>query len=151
MGQQTSITILTQHLRAQLERLVMLREYHRNINDPYVKSALSFVIEDTQEAIALVSSRLRRLGAVSSSQISDETTEKLLWQSRSRRALADKIIFVWRGLKHQTEWYDSEIKNLIDDPDSQAIMVALAEQARVRLERWENLMAEMKVSPDGPV
>ena len=146
-----SRNILKQHLTTQLERLVMLREYHRNIEDPYVTSALSFVIEDTQEAIARVSSRLRQLGAVTTGQISEETTEKLLRQSRSRRALADKLIFVWRGLRHQLEWYDTQIKNLVDDPDTQAIFVALAEQARVRLERWENLMDEMKVSPDKSV
>ena len=142
-----SINILKQHLKTQLERLVMLREYQRNIKDPYVTSALSFVIEDTQEAIARVSSRLRQLGAVTTGQISEETTEKLLRQSRSRRALEDKIIFVWRGLRHQLEWYDAQIKHLMDDADTQAIFVALAEQARVRLERWENLMDEMKVSP----
>lgn len=144
----TSETILTDYLKAQLERLIMLREYHRNINDPYVKPALSFVIDDTQEAIARVSSRLRQLGAVATSQISEETTQKLLRQSRSRRALADKIIFVWHGLKHQTDWYTAQTRQLIDDPDSQAILVALAEQARMRLERWETLMKEMKVSPD---
>lgn len=144
----TSETILTEHLKAQLERLIMLREYHRNIDDPYVKSALSFVIEDTQEAVAHVSSRLRQLGTVATSQLSEEITQKLLRQSRSRRALGDKIIFVWRGLNHQLEWYEAQTKHLIGDPDSQAILVALAEQARVRLERWENLMEEMKVSPD---
>ena len=146
-----SITMLAQHLKTQLERLVMLREYQRNIDDPYVKSALSFVIEDTQEAIARISSRLRQLGAISTHQISAEATEKLFRQSRSRRALADKIIFVWRGLKHQVEWYDTHLKNLIRDPDSQAILVALAEQARLRLERWENLMDEMKVSTNRQV
>jgi hypothetical protein len=146
-----SINILKQHLTTQLERLVMLREYHHNIEDPYVTSALSFVIEDTQEAIARVSSRLRQLGAVTTSQIPEEATEKLLRQSRSRRALADKIIFVWRGLRHQLEWYDTKIKILIDDADTQAIFVALTEQARVRLERWENLMDEMKVSSDESV
>jgi hypothetical protein len=143
----SSIPILKQHLKTQLERLVMLREYHQNVDDPYVKSSLSFVIEDTQEAIARVSSRLRQLGTISTNQMSAETTEKLLRQSRSRRALVDKLIFVWHGLKHQLDWYDTQIKNLINDADSQAIFVALAEQARVRLERWENLMDEMKVPP----
>ncbi len=143
-----SVVILTQHIKTQLERLVMLREYHKNIKDPYVKSALSFVIEDTHEAIARVSSRLRQLGAVSVNQISAEPDQKLLHQSRSRRALGDKLIFVWRGLKYQNKWYEDQIKSLINDPDSQAILVALFEQARVRLERWENLMDEMKVPPD---
>lgn len=142
-----SIPILKQHLKTQLERLVMLREYYQNVDDPYVKSSLSFVIEDTQEAIARVSSRLRHLGTISSTQISAEATEKLLRQSRSRRTLVDRLIFVWRGLKHQLDWYETQIKKLIDDADSQAIFVALAEQARVRLERWENLMDEMKVPP----
>jgi hypothetical protein len=143
---QDSVTILTEHLRAHLERLVVLREYHKNIDDPYVKTALSFTIEDTQEAIARVSSRLRQIGTISPVQISEETSEKLLYQSRSRRSLGDKIRFVYRGLVHQVNWYNSHVKTLLEDPDSQAVLVALAEQARLRLERWESLMAEMKVS-----
>ena len=141
-----SVAMLSQTLKAHLERLVVLREYHKNIDDPYVKSALSFTIEDTQEAIARVASRLRQLG-VSTGQISEETTEKLLLQSRSCHTLTDRIVFIWRGLKHQVEWYHNNVKNLLQDPDSQAILVALAEQARLRLDRWENLMDEMKVSP----
>jgi DNA-binding ferritin-like protein len=144
----TSISLLSQHLVAHLERLVMLREYHRNIDDPYVKSALSFTIDDTQEAIARVSSRLRQLGGITPMRVSEAATEKLLRQSRSRRALADKIKFVYRGLVYQQDWYNTHIKDLVDDPDSQATLVALAEQARVRLERWLNLMDELKVSPD---
>lgn len=145
---ETAISLLSQHLIAHLERLVMLREYHRNIDDPYVKSALSFAIEDTQEAIARVSSRLRQLGTISPIRISEEATEKLLRQSRSRRSLGDKIRFVYRGLVHQQQWYNSRVRELVDDSDSQAVLVALAEQSRVRLARWQNLMDEMKVSPD---
>ncbi len=148
---EASISLLSQNLIAHLERLIMLREYHRNIDDPYVKSALSFTIDDTQEAIARVSSRLRQLGEVSPTIISEEATEKLLWQSRSRRSLGDKVRFVVHGLLHQQEWYTSRIKELVNDPDSQATLVALAEQARVRLERWQNLMDEMKVSPEDQV
>ena len=142
-----SIPVLSQALKAHLERLVVLREYHSNINDPYVKSAIYLIIEDTQEAIARIASRLRQLDAIATSQISEETTEKLLHQSRSYHTLADKVIFIWRGLKHQVEWYHQNIKNLLSDTDTQAILVALAEQARLRLERWEILMDEMKVSP----
>ncbi len=143
-----SVSLLSQNLIAHLERLVVLREYHKNIKDPYVKSALSFTIEDTQEAIARVASRLRQLDDISPIIISKEATEKLLRQSRSRRSLSDRIVFVYRGLAHQLDWYNSNIKNLLKDPDSQAIFVALAEQLRMRLERWENLMDEMKVSAD---
>ena len=143
-----STPILTQHLKIQLERLIMLREYHKNIKDPYVKSTLNFIIEDTQEAIARVSSRLRQLDAVSPSQLSEEVTQQLLRQSRSRRTLADKIIFVWQGLKYQNEWYTNHIPKLMADPDSQATFVALVEQSRSRLKQWESLMAEMKVLPD---
>lgn len=143
-----SIDTMRAHQKAQLERLAVLRECQRIANDPYVKSALSFVIEDTQEAIARVSSRMRQIGAVSHSQISHEVSEKLLRQFRSRRYLADQLRFVHLGLAHQLKWYENHIKDLVDDADTQAIFVALAEQARVRLERWENLMDELKVSPD---
>ena len=144
-----STSLLSQCLKAHLERLIMLREYRKNIDDPYVTSALSFTIEDTQEAIARVSSRLRQLGQVTPIKVSEEATEKLLKQSRSRRALGDKIRFVYNGLTHQQEWYSTHVKELVKDADSQAILVALAEQNRLRLERWENLMDEMKVSPSG--
>jgi hypothetical protein len=148
MNNNPAIPILTEYVKAQLERLVMLQEYHREIDDPYVKSSLAFLIEDTHEAIARVSSRLRRIGTTPLSQLSEETTEKLLRQSRTRRSLADKLKFIQHGLKYQQEWYATQIKALRQDADSQAILVALAEQNRVRLERWINLMTEMKVSPD---
>jgi hypothetical protein len=142
---ENSITILSQHLIAHLEQLAMLREYRKVIEDPYVIAALNFVIEDTHEAIARVSSRIRQLGAVSPSYIANEATDKLLFQSRSRRNLQDQILFVHHGLIHQVQWYHANVKNLINDPDSQAILVALAEQARLRLNRWETMMKEMKV------
>ena len=143
-----SIQLLTEHLLSHLDRLAMLREYQKRIDDPYVKSALSFTVEDTQEAIARVSSRLRQLGAVSPTKIAGDAGEKLLRQSRSRKYLGDQIKFVHKGLVYQVHWYNTHVKDLINDPDSQAILVALAEQARLRLERWENLMDEMKVPPE---
>lgn len=138
--------ILVEHQTAQMERLIVLKEYQQNITDPYVKSALSFTIEDTQEAIARVSSRLRHIGAVRVSQISEEVTAKLLRQSRSRRTVGDQVIFIYKGLTHQLQWYENQVKALQGDADSQAIFVALAEQLRVRIERWKNLMDELKVS-----
>jgi hypothetical protein len=144
----TSISILTQHLQVQLAHLAVLREYHQGDEKPYFKSALSFAIEDAQEAIARVASRLRQLGHPYLNQSLDEAGDRLLRQSRSRRSAEDKLKFVHHGLKHQLEWYGTHLKDLKDDADSQAIFVALAEQTRVRLERWETLMLELKVPPD---
>jgi len=141
----SSTSILTQHVKAQLGHLAVLREYQRQADDSYVKSALALAIEDTQEAIARVASRLRQLGQPILDQSLDEAADKLLRQSRSRRGLADQLKFVHHGLKHQVEWYNVQLKELKEDADSQAIFVALAAQTRVRLERWENLMKDMKV------
>jgi len=128
-----------------VERLSVLQEYHQTIADPYVKSALNFAIEDTQEAIAQGASRLRQLDQISTTRLADSARQKLLQQARSRRSLGDKIIFVWRGLQYQFDWYHKQMNKLIDDSDTQAVFVAMAEQARIRLERWETLMDEMKV------
>ncbi|RMF00773.1 MAG: hypothetical protein D6768_12035 [Chloroflexi bacterium] len=151
MTHENSVALLTQFVKAHLERLVLLREFRKTVDDPYFKSALSFTIEDTQEAIARASSRLRQLGEIATSKISDETSEKLLRQGSTRRTPADKIRFVHKGLVMQMAWYDTYVKALRDDPDTQATLVALAEQARLRLERWENMMDELKVSPDKSV
>ena len=144
MMEQSSLAILKKHLQHQLEWLQILEEYKRKIDDPYVRSTLPFVIDDTQEAIARVSSRLRQLG-FSTGEMKEEIEYKRLYQARSRRYLPDQLKFIWQGLKHQLQWYNSEVKNLQGDPDSQALFVSLAEQNRVRLERWERLMSEMKV------
>lgn len=144
----SSISILIEHQKAQMERLLMLRDYQRLIDDPYVKSALSFVVEDTQEAIARGASRLRQIGAMQVSKFSEETNSKLVRQGRQRRGLADKIWFVYNGLQYQLQWYERQINALVDDADTQAIFVALAEQLRVRIDRWQNLMTEMKVPPE---
>ena len=144
----SSISILTQHIKAQLGHLAVLREYRQGNDNPYFKSALNFAIEDAQEAIARVASRLRQLGQPLLDQTLDEAAEKHLRQSRSRRSLEDKLKFVHNGLKYQLEWYGDRLKELKNDADSQATFVALAEQTRVRLERWENLMKELKVQMD---
>lgn len=143
-----SVSVLTQYLKAQLAYLAILREYHQNGDSPYVKSALSFAIEDVQEGIARVASRLRQLGQPLLDQSLDEAGEKLVRQWRTRRSTEDKLKFVRQGFKHQLDWYGARLKELKEDADSQAILVALAEQLRVRLERWETLMKEMKVSLD---
>ena len=143
----SSVSILSEHVKAQLARLAFLQEYRQRIRDPYVTSALAFVIEDTQEAIARVASRLRQLDSTVDESL-DESGQKLLRQAQSRRSLEDKIKFIRQGLKHQTEWYNARMKDLRNDADSQAIFVGLAEQARVRLDRWENMMKDLKVSLD---
>ncbi len=143
-----SVSILTQQIKAQLAHLAILREYQQSSDNPYFKSTLSFAVEDAQEAIARVASRLRQLNHPLLEQKLDESGEKLLRQSRSRRSLEDKIKFIYHGLKYQMEWYGTHVKDLKEDADSQAILVALAEQTRVRLERWETLMKELKVSFD---
>jgi hypothetical protein len=143
--EQPSIALLKKHLEHQLEWLMVLEEYKKHVDDPYVKSTLSFLIEDTQEAIAKISSRLRQLGTPTG-QMQEDIEYKRLYQARSRRYLADKIRFIWQGLKYQLQWYQAEVKGLREDADSQALFVALAEQNRMRLERWEKLMVEMKVS-----
>ena len=144
----TSVSILTQHLKVQLAHLAVLRDYYKGDEKPYVKSALSFTIEDAQEAIARVASRLRQLGHPLLNQSLDDAGDKLLRQARSRRTTEDKLRFVHHGLKHQLDWYGTHLKELKDDADSQAIFVALAEQTRVRLDRWETLMLELKVPLD---
>jgi len=145
---QASIEILTQNLKVQLAHLDILREYAREAESPYFKSALTMAIEDAQEAIARVSSRLRQLGQPVTVQQLDETGEKLLRQSRHQGSLEDKLKFIRHGLKHQFDWYNIRLKDLKDDADTQATFVALAEQTRVRLERWETLMKDLKVSLD---
>jgi hypothetical protein len=138
-----SVSILAQHNQVQLGRLAYLKEYSQNIDDNHIRLVLAQAIEDTQEAIARVSSRLRQLGQAPA-RVLDEADEKLLRQSRARRGVADKLQFVRQGLKFQLEWYEGRVRDLADDPDTQAIFVALAEQTRVRLASWDNLMRDMK-------
>ena len=138
-----SVSILVQHNQVQLGRLAYLKEYSQNIDDNHVRLVLAQAIEDTQEAIARVSSRLRQLGRAPGRVLDDED-EKLLRQSRARRGVADKLQFVRQGLKFQLEWYEARVRDPADDADTQAIFVALAEQTRVRLASWDNLMRDMK-------
>ena len=147
MKHQSSIPLLTQHNQVQLARLAYLTEYSQQVQDNQVKPALALAIEDTQEAIARVSSRLRQLGEAPG-RLLDDANEKLIRQARTRRGLADKLKFVQNGLQFQLEWYEAQVKDVADDADTQAILVALAEQTRVRLDRWDRLMREMKVPPN---
>lgn len=143
-----SATALNAHLKELGEQLVVLRQFQQTTDKPYIKSALSFVIEDTQEAIAKTASRLRQLGQKPASQMPADAVAAKLVRTHNQQTLGDKLQSVWQALKHRLDWYTAQVKNLKDDADTQAILVALAEQVRVRLERWENLMDEMKVSPN---
>ncbi|MEW5958312.1 MAG: hypothetical protein AB1801_11340 [Chloroflexota bacterium] len=145
MKHQASILLLTQHNQVQLARLAYLTEYSRQIQDTAVKLALAQAIEDTQEAIARVASRLRQLGEAPGRAL-DEAHEKLVRQARSRRGLAEQLKFVHQGIRFQLEWYEARAKEVSGDADTQAILVALAEQTRLRLSRWADLLTEMKVS-----
>lgn len=144
----STIILLTQNLKNQLAQLAVLREYHKNNESPYFKSALAMAKEDAQEGIARVASRLRQLGHALPDQALDEAGEKLLRQAYNQRGLEAQLNFVRHGLKHQLEWYGLHTKEMKHDADSQAIFVALVEQTRVRLERWEALMRDLKVSLD---
>ncbi len=144
----SSAVMLTQNIKAYLMYLTVLREYQQQDDNPYFKSALMLAIEDVQEAIARVASRLRQLGYPLLDQTPDETGKKLLQQARGQRGVEEKLKFVRHWLKHQLEWYGTHVKELKNDADTQATLVALAEQTRVRLERWENLMKDLKVPLD---
>jgi hypothetical protein len=147
MRHEASIPLLNQHNKVQLARLAYLAEYSQNVSNAQVKQALAQVIDDTQEAIARVASRLRQLGAAPG-RVLDEPDEKLLRQSRARRSVADKLKFVRQGLKFQLEWYEARVREVMADDDTQAILVALTEQTRVRLEQWDRLMRDLKVPPE---
>jgi hypothetical protein len=142
----SSVTTLIQLLDIQRERLAVYREFQASTNDPYFKSALSFVIEDTQEAIARAASRLRQLGQRTADHSPGTIPDLNVSDGQAHEELAYRLLFVWHALKDQLDWYNARIKTLLDDADTQAILVALAEQNRVRLERWDNLLDEMKVS-----
>jgi hypothetical protein len=143
-----STQMLTQNLQALLAHLAILREYAHDAEKPAFKAALTPAIEDDLEAIARVSSRLRQLGQAINNQILDESGEKLLRQAHHQNTLADKLKFIRHWFKHQLEWYHTRLKDLKHDADTQALFVALAEQIRIRLERWDTLMKDLKVSPD---
>lgn len=147
MRHEASIPLLNQHNKVQLARLAYLAEYSQNVSNAQVKQALAQVMDDIQEAVARVASRLRQLGAAPG-RVLDEPDEKLLRQSRARRSVADKLKFVRQGLKFQLEWYEARAREVTADDDTQAILVALAEQSRVRLEQWDRLMRDLKVPPE---
>ena len=140
----SSVTTLSQLLSMLRNRLAMYRQLRAKTEDPYFRSALSFVIEDTQEAVARSASRLRQLGERTADRASISVPNINENEDHVQGDLAHKLMLVWQALKEQLDWYTTTTKSLLDDPDTQAILVALAEQNRVRLERWENLMDEMK-------
>ncbi len=144
-----STEFLSQNLQVLLAHLTTLREYARDTDKAFFKAALTPAIEDDQEAIARVSSRLRQLGqAVTPPTQLDESGEKLLRQARHKATTEERLKFVHHWFKHQFEWYNTRIKDLKQDADTQALFVALAQQTRVRLERWEAMMKDLKVSID---
>lgn len=143
-----SLRILIEHLSTQRQNMEIYQEYHNVTPRPYIKSILKLLIEDTYEAIARTASRMRQLDGSPGRHGLDDSTRSKIRRAHRQRNEEEKLKFVWQGLNTQLQWYGDQIDVLVDDADTQALLVALAEQTRVHLNRWEKLMEEMKVSPD---
>ena len=143
-----SLKILTEHLSTQRQNMEIYQEYHNIPPRPYIKSLLTLLIEDTYEAIAKTASRMRQLDGSPGRHGLDDSTRSKIRQAHRQRTEEEKLKFVRQRLNQHLQWCGDQINALVDDADTQALLVALAEQTRTRLNRWETLMEEMKVSPD---
>ena len=125
-------------LRARRGYLAIYQHYQRHRPKPAFAALLETLVDDTQEATALLSSALRRLDR---SPLQAGTHEKLLGQGMSRRGPVSKLNFMIVGMDKSLQWYASQLAE--DDPaEVHAIWQELEATERRHLAMAKALLAE---------
>jgi len=108
---------------------------------------LTALIEHTHEAIALLSSVLRRIDR---NPMRAGVNEKLLGQGGSRRVAAGKLNFIISGAANNLKWYEEQLARN-DPPAIQAVWQALFDMETEDQQMAKNLLAAIEqATSEGP-
>lgn len=129
-------------LRARRAYLTIYQQYLRYRPKPEFVALLEVLVDDTQEAVALLSSALRRLDR---SPLQAGAHEKLLDQGMGRRGAVSRLNFMIVGMDKSLQWYASQLAE-DDSPEIRAIWQELEATERRHLAMTKGLLAEMERS-----
>jgi hypothetical protein len=105
---------------------------------------LKSLIQAQQSAIGPVSRYLRRLNV----QVQDlDLDQRLLNHAASREDVRSQLRFIHDGLKRAVSWYKTQLvdKEMVADPELQAVLLELGETDAAQLWRVEAVMAILRI------
>ena len=129
-------------LRARRTYLMIYQDYLRQRPKKDVSQLLEGLIEDTQDAIAMLSSQLRRTGH---SPLAAGVNESLLQQARRRRGTLSKLNFIVVGSRNTVSWYEG-CQKADDPPDAEALWQELIAREADNLQRIKDLLGAIEVT-----
>lgn len=134
-------------LRSRRTYLLIYQDYLKRSPKPDFAELLTALIEHTHEAIALLSSVLRRIDR---NPMRAGVNEKLLGQGGSRRVAAGKLNFIISGAANNLKWYEEQLARN-DPPAIQAVWQALFDMETEDQQMAKNLLAAIEqATSEGP-
>ena len=133
--------VLTRNL---VSRLSFLGLYQAAIPMLLEIDAQEFVrtlIDEEQEALALLAGRLRRLGYPVPTEASPE---RLLNQFRARRGTLDQLAFLRRGIEGAAEWYEGQAGGDALAPATRELFAELGRLQRERIARLDVAVIKLR-------
>ena len=127
-------------LRSRRTYLLIYQDFLKSSPKPDFAELLTALIAHTQEAIALLSSALRRIDR---SPLHAGINEKLLGQGGSRKGAPGKLNFIILGAARNLEWYAQQLAHN-DPPAIQAIWQELIAVERADQQSAKELLGQIE-------
>lgn len=142
---ETIVTIrLTRNLRYKLTYVRIFETYLESERNQEVVKLLQTLIQAQQNAIAPLSSYLRRLDV----NIQDlPLDDKLMAHALSREDTQSRLRFLYDGLERAAAWYKTQLvdKQMTSDPELASLLLELGEIDAAKLWRVEAIMGILKI------
>jgi hypothetical protein len=138
---------LTRNLRYKLTYIKVFESYLEADPRPEVAGVLRSLIQAQQSAVGPVSRYLRRLDV----NIQDlELDQRLLNHASGRDDVRSQLRFIHDGLHRAVSWYKTQLvdREMVADPELQAVLLELGEMDAAQLWRVEAVMAMLRIAVD---
>jgi len=141
-----SVEELGTHLQTYLNDVELWKAFEKQVGDPHVKEALTLLIGDGQEAVAVLAGQLRRRGVASGARELDGQGRAVIQEVLATRALGEQLLAVRRSLADLVAWYQTHLPVTQSDSIAYDWLASLSAQIDGMLERWDQHMDEMKAA-----
>jgi hypothetical protein len=144
MSDSIVVVRLTRNLRYKLTYVKIFETYLESERDRDLIKLLQALIQSQQDAIAPLSSYLRRMDVNIQELPLDE---KLMSHAFGREDSHSRLRFIYDGLERAAAWYKMQVvdKQMIADPELEAMLFELGEIDAAKLWRVETVMIILKI------
>ncbi len=133
-------------LQAYLNCLELCRALNKQTHDPHGREALGTLIDDLQESLVLLASRLRRRGVAPGTFELDRQGKARIREVLGTCSVREQLLAIRRSLAHLVAWYAAHWPAPHADRSSLDWLESLSVQASGMSERWDRHMYEMKAT-----